>query len=148
MDAALSAAKAGNTIRSPHFAAEEVLIEAMLDLGLVSGTIESVKADKSYQKYFMHGTSHWLGIDVHDVGDYKDENGNWLTLEAGMSITIEPGLYIREDDKDAPEELRGIGIRIEDDIIITKDGHINLTGNTPKSIEAIEAMCAVQPTIK
>ncbi len=148
MEAALSAAKVGNTIRSPHFAAEEVLIEAMLDLGLVSGTIESVKADKSYQKYFMHGTSHWLGIDVHDVGDYKDENDNWLTLEAGMSITIEPGLYIRKDDEDAPEELRGIGIRIEDDIIITEDGHINLTENTPKSIEAIEAMCAAQPIIK
>ncbi len=142
MDAALAEAKAGNTIRSPHFAAEDVLIDAMLDLGLVKGTRESVKADNSYQKYFMHGTSHWLGIDVHDVGDYKDENGNWLTLEPGMSITVEPGLYIREDDETVPEALRGIGIRIEDDVIITENGYINLTENTPKTVADIEAMCS------
>ncbi len=141
MDAALAACKAGNHIRSPHFAAEAVLIDAMLDLGLVTGTRDSVKKDNSYQKYFMHGTSHWLGIDVHDVGDYRDDQGEWLRLEAGMSITIEPGLYIREDDLDAPEALRGIGIRIEDDVIITENGHINLTEKTPKTVEAVERAC-------
>lgn len=142
MKAAFAAAKPGQTIRSPHFAAEDVLIEGMLDLGLVSGTIESVKADKSYQRYFMHGTSHWLGIDVHDVGEYKDENGDWLTLQAGMVITVEPGLYIREDDADAPEALRGIGIRIEDDLLITEAGYHNLTDSVPKEIADVEAMCA------
>ncbi len=138
MYAAFEACRAGNSIRDPHFAAEAVLIEGMLDLGLLTGTVESVKADNSYQRYFMHGTSHWLGIDVHDVGDYKDENGDWLALAPGMVITIEPGLYIREDDLDAPEALRGIGIRIEDDILITADGYRNLTEATPKTINEIE----------
>lgn len=141
MEAALAACKPGNHIRSPHFAAEAVLIEGMIAMGLVSGTVESVKADKSFEKYFMHGTSHWLGIDVHDVGDYKDEAGDWIVFQPGMALTVEPGMYIREDDTTAPEALRGIGVRIEDDVIITEDGHINLTKHTPKSIADIEAMC-------
>ncbi len=141
MEAAFTACKVGNSIRSPHFAAEDVLIEAMLDLGLVTGDINSVKESKAYEKYFMHGTSHWLGIDVHDVGDYHDENDEWLTLKSGMVLTVEPGLYIREDDMDAPKELRGIGVRIEDDIVITDDGYLNLTAATPKMIADVEAMC-------
>ncbi|MGY0400115.1 MAG: aminopeptidase P N-terminal domain-containing protein [Ostreibacterium sp.] len=144
MEAAFNACKSGNHIRSPHFAAEDVLIEGMIDLGLISGTVESAKLSKSYQRYFMHGTSHWLGIDVHDVGDYKDEQGEWLKLSPGMALTVEPGLYIRQDDMDAPEKLRGIGIRIEDDIIITEDGYLNLTDKAPKTIEAIEAVCQQQ----
>lgn len=142
MKAAFIAAKPGASIRSPHFAAEDVLIEGMLDLGLVTGTVDSVKADKSYQRYFMHGTSHWLGIDVHDVGDYKDKNGEWIKLLPGMVITVEPGLYIREDDLSAPEELRGIGIRIEDDLLITKDGYHNLTDALPKEIDEVEEICS------
>ncbi|MPV85362.1 aminopeptidase P N-terminal domain-containing protein [Ostreibacterium oceani] len=142
MEAALAAAKPGNSIRSPHEAATHVLIEGMLALGLVSGTAEQVYADKTYQRYFMHGTSHWLGIDVHDVGDYKTQSDEDVQLQPGMALTIEPGLYIRADDESAPEALRGIGIRIEDDVIITPDGHLNLTGATPKSIDAIEACCA------
>ncbi|PIE42309.1 MAG: Xaa-Pro aminopeptidase [Gammaproteobacteria bacterium] len=141
MNAALAECKPGNSIRSPHFAAEDVLIEGMLELGLVKGTPSSVKADQSHHRYFMHGTSHWLGIDVHDVGDYKDDNGNWLTLKPGMSLTVEPGLYIREDDMQAPASLRGIGIRIEDDVVITETGHINLTEKAPKSINDVEAAC-------
>lgn len=143
MDAAIDACKPGNHIRSPHFAAEDVLINAMIDLGLVTGTRESVKEDKrSYQRYFMHGTSHWLGIDVHDVGNYKDENGQWLAFQPGMIITVEPGLYIRKDDENAPAELRGIGIRIEDDLVITENGHVNLTHTTPKTVADIEALCS------
>ncbi len=141
MEAAIAECKVGNTIRSPHFAAEDVLIEAMLDLGLLTGDINSIKEGKAHEKYFMHGTSHWLGIDVHDVGDYHNENDEWLTLQSGMVLTIEPGLYIREDDMDAPEELRGIGVRIEDDIVITDDGYLNLTKATPKTVADIEAMC-------
>lgn len=141
MEAAFTACKPGNTIRSPHFAAEDVLIDAVIDLGLVSGTHEGVKAAGTHEKYTIHGTSHWIGIDVHDVGDYKTADGEWLTLEEGMSLTVEPGLYIREDDLDAPEELRGIGVRIEDDIVITKDGYINLTGHAPKTTEDVEKAC-------
>lgn len=142
MDAAIEASLPGNHIRSPHEAARDVLIDAMLDLGLVTGTRESVLESESYLKYFMHGTSHWLGIDVHDVGDYLDENGNWLTLKPGMVITIEPGIYIREDDESAPEALRGIGIRIEDNILITETGYRNLSEGMPKTVEAVEAACA------
>lgn len=141
MEAAFAACKPGNTIRSPHFAAERVLVEGMLDLGLVKGSIESVLEDKSHHKYFMHGTSHWLGIDVHDVGEYKDDNGEWLTLAPDMVITVEPGLYIREDDESAPAELRGIGVRIEDDLLITADGYHNLTAATPKDVSGVEAAC-------
>lgn len=141
MDAALAECKVGNNIRSPHFAAEDVLIDAMIDLELLQGTRESIKADNAHQRYFMHGTSHWLGIDVHDVGDYKDENGEWVTLKAGMVLTVEPGLYIRKDDEQAPKALRGIGIRIEDDVIITADGHINLTEKTPKRVADVERAC-------
>lgn len=146
MDAALAECKAGNTIRSPHFAAEDVLIDACIDLGLISGTRDSIKAENLHHNYFMHGTSHWLGLDVHDVGDYKNDSGEWLTLQAGMVLTIEPGLYIRQDDETAPAELRGIGIRIEDDVIITADGHVNLTAETPKTITDIEQACANRKT--
>ncbi|MBS9777336.1 MAG: aminopeptidase P N-terminal domain-containing protein [Gammaproteobacteria bacterium] len=139
--AAFDACKPGNTIRSPHFAAEHVLIEGMLDLGLLEGSVESVLADNSHHKYFMHGTSHWLGIDVHDVGEYKDDDGNWYALKPGMVITVEPGMYVRKDDESAPEELRGIGIRIEDDILITDTGYRNFTEGAPKSISDVEKAC-------
>lgn len=141
MQAALDACKTGNTIRDPHFAAEAVLIDAVLDLGLVEGTSESVKADKSHHRYFMHGTSHWLGIDVHDVGDYKDKNNEWLTLKPGMTITVEPGLYIRQNDEQAPTELRGIGIRIEDNVVITENGYMNLSKDMPKTVAEVEDAC-------
>lgn len=141
MDAALDACQPGNTIRTPHEAAEAVLIEAVLDLGLVEGTPESVRENNSHQRYFMHGTSHWLGIDVHDVGDYKDENGNWLVLKPGMALTVEPGLYVHEDDEQAPAELRGIGVRIEDDVIITENGYLNLSIKMPKTVVDVEAAC-------
>ncbi len=142
VEAAFAACKVGNTIRSPHFAAERVLIEGMLDLGLLDGDVDSVLKSKAHLKYFMHGTSHWLGLDVHDVGEYKDENDEWFVLEAGMVITIEPGMYIRSDDESAPAELRGIGIRIEDDILITETGYRNFTESAPKSIADIEKACS------
>ncbi len=142
LDAALLECKPGNTIRSPHFAAENVLIDAMIDLNLLNGTREEIKTSESYEKYFMHGTSHWLGLDVHDAGEYKTGD-NWTTLPVGCVITVEPGIYIRADDMDAPEELRGIGIRIEDDILITADGYLNLTADTPKTISDIEGTCNI-----
>ena len=142
---ALLECKPNNTIESVHLAAEKVLIQAMIDLKLVKGNYKSVKKDKSFRKYFMHGTSHWLGIDVHDVGDYK-ENKNAKTknkkLKEGMALTVEPGIYISHNDNSAPKELRGIGIRIEDSIVITKKGHINLTDKVPKTIAEIEKICS------
>lgn len=141
MEAAFAACKPGNTIRSPHHAAERVLVEGMIDLGLLSGNIDDLIKDNAHQRYFMHGTSHWLGIDVHDVGDYKDAKGDWLPLEPGMVITVEPGLYIRQDDKLAPAELRGIGVRIEDNLLITVDGYLNLTAAVPKTVSAVESAC-------
>lgn len=142
MYAAFEACKPKNTIRCPHNAARKVLAKGMIELGLVSGTLEEVLAENLDSKYFMHGTSHWLGLDVHDVGDYKDNDGNWEQLKAGTVITIEPGIYINANDKEAPEQYRGIGIRIEDNILITNDGYHNFTEALPKSVEEIEALCA------
>ena len=146
MEAAFGACEAGQTIRSPHFAAEKVLIEGMLELGLVNGSVESVLKDKAHRRYSMHGTSHWLGLDVHDVGEYKDENDNWFKLEPGMIITVEPGIYIRKDDAEAPKALRGIGIRLEDNLLITENGYENLTKALPISITDIETICSQKLT--
>ena len=96
--------------------------------------------DLSYRKFYMHGTSHWLGLDVHDVGAYT-RDGKARPLEPGMVITVEPGLYIARDAPDAPAELRGIGVRIEDDVVVTADGHEVLTAACPKKIEDVEAAC-------
>jgi Xaa-Pro aminopeptidase len=112
----------------------------MLELGLLTGTVDERIADNSYRKYYAHGTSHWLGLDVHDVGAYT-RNGKPRPLAAGMVITIEPGLYIAADAADAPPELRGIGIRVEDDLVITDDGNEVLTAACPKEIEEIEYAC-------
>src|SRR3569623_1587391 len=113
------------------------LTEGMIALGLLGGTADERIADHSYRKFYMHGTSHWLGIDVHDVGAYI-RDGKARPLEAGMVLTVAPGLYIAPD-ADAPGELRGIGIRIEDDVLVTEAGHEVLTAACPKKIEDIEA---------
>ena len=101
-----------------------------------------------YKKYYPHGTGHWLGIDVHDQNPYLDESLNDITLAEGMVFTIEPGLYFPENDQNVPEEYRGIGIRIEDDIAITKDGYVNLTSSIPKTIQEIEEACAKEVSLK
>lgn len=142
MQAAFSACSPGNTIRDPHHAAREVLAKGMIELGLVTGELTEVMEKNLDFKYFMHGTSHWLGLDVHDIGNYKEADGSWTKLEAGNVITVEPGLYVRADDMDAPKQFRGIGIRIEDNLVITENGYINLTEVLPKSVEDIEKLCA------
>jgi Xaa-Pro aminopeptidase len=116
------------------------LTEAMLDLGLLSGAVDDLVEEKAYKKYYPHNIGHWLGIDVHDVGPYHDTEGSWRPLEPNMVLTIEPGLYVPEADEDAPPEFRGIGIRIEDDILVTDDGCENLTRACPKAIDEIEAL--------
>jgi Xaa-Pro aminopeptidase len=123
-----------------HRTALEVLVRGLLRLGLLEGTEESVIADESYRRFFMHGTSHWLGLDVHDCGAYtvgKDSR----RLEPGMVFTVEPGLYVAEDDETVEERWRGIGIRIEDDVLCTQDGYEVLTDGVPRSVEEVEAAC-------
>jgi Xaa-Pro aminopeptidase len=110
----------------------------MLDLKLVSGSLDEVLEKETYKRFYMHRTGHWLGLDVHDAGDYK-RAGKWRTLAPGMVLTVEPGLYIRAAD-DVPEALRSIGVRIEDDALVTESGCEVITAEAPKSIADIEAL--------
>ena len=144
--AGLEQARPGNTFESVHDVTTRTLIEGMRDLGLVQETVDEALESGSYRRYYMHRTSHWLGLDVHDVGSYHGAlNGGGerpsRALEAGMVLTIEPGLYVAADDEDAPEALRGQGVRIEDDVAITADGHENLTAAVPKTVDEVEAAC-------
>jgi Xaa-Pro aminopeptidase len=137
---AVAAVKPGVTIDELHDLTVRKLTEGLVALGLLTGSVDERVADKSYRKYYMHRTSHWLGLDVHDVGDYYVD-GKSRALAPGMVITVEPGLYVAEDDEAAPAELRGVGIRIEDDVLVTEGGHRNLTEAAPKEIAEIEAVC-------
>lgn len=139
-EAAVAMAKPGATIDQLHEHCVKSLTEGMIELGLLAGTVDERVADQSYRKFFMHGTSHWLGLDVHDVGAYT-KAGKARSLEAGMVITVEPGLYIAADAPDVPAELRGIGVRIEDDVVITEAGNEVLTAACPKQIAELEAIC-------
>jgi len=145
-EAGCAQAVSGNPFHSVHEVATRKLVEGLLEVGLLSGTVDELIESNTYSKYTVHRTSHWLGIDVHDVGAYYEpgsENGSKRsrTLESGMVLTVEPGVYVAAEDEDAPERFRGIGIRIEDDVAITEDGHENLTGSIPKSIADVEAAC-------
>jgi Xaa-Pro aminopeptidase len=136
--AALASVRAGSAWNEPHDAAVKVLAQGMIDLGLVPGGLDQVLEKETYKRFYMHRTGHWLGLDVHDAGDYKRQ-GNWRTLAPGMVLTVEPGLYIRAAD-DVPERLRNIGIRIEDDVLVAPNGCEVLTAEAPKAIADIEAL--------
>ena len=136
----IEAVKPGATLDEVHDLVVKRLTEGMIALGLLQGTAEERIADKAYRKYYMHRTSHWLGMDVHDVGAYH-LGGKPRPLVPGMVLTVEPGLYVAADDALAPEGLRGVGIRIEDDILVTTGGHENLTQATPKAAAEVEACC-------
>lgn len=138
--AAIEQVKPGNEWEDPHHAALQVLVQGMLDLGLCNGTPESVIETGDYKKFYMHRTGHWLGMDVHDVGDYK-RGGEWRKLEPGMMLTVEPGCYIRPDDS-VPEQFWNIGIRIEDDALVTDGGCDIITADVPKSIAEVESLMA------
>ena len=138
--AAIEQVKPGNEWEDPHRAAVKVLVQGLIDFGLCHGTPDSVIESEDYRKFYMHRTGHWLGMDVHDVGDYK-RDGAWRKLEAGMALTVEPGCYIR-DAEDIPPAFRGIGIRIEDDAIVTASGCDIITGDVPKTIVDIETLMA------
>jgi len=136
--AAIDKVGPGNTYDDVHRAALEVLVQGMIDLKLLGGTAAEAIESESYKAYYMHGTSHWLGMDVHDVGSYRSDAGSRV-LAPGMVLTVEPGIYVKADS-DAPEHLRGTGIRIEDDVLVTADGHDVLTAAAPKAREEIEAI--------
>jgi len=126
LEAGLEATGPGASIDGIHERTLRVLTEGLVDLGLVEGPVDEAVEQKRFERYFMHRTSHWLGMDVHDVGRYRRE-GVSRPLVPGMVITVEPGLYVPTDDDSAPSDLRGIGVRIEDDVLVTADGHENLT---------------------
>lgn len=134
--AAIAAAIPNNPWNAPHEAALRVLAQGFIDLKLCQGSVESVLASEGYKPFYMHRTGHWLGMDVHDVGEYKVQ-GEWRPLQPGMTLTIEPGCYIRPADC-VPRELWNIGIRIEDDILITATGNEVLTQDAPKTVLEIE----------
>jgi Xaa-Pro aminopeptidase len=140
--AAIAAACPGNSWEAPHNAALKILAQGFIDLKLCHGTVDGVLESGSYKKYYMHRTGHWLGMDVHDVGDYKID-GQWRNLQAGMVLTVEPGCYIRPGD-DVPMHLWNIGIRIEDDLLITETGYEVLTDAAPKTVAAIEALMSMR----
>jgi Xaa-Pro aminopeptidase len=134
--AAVAQVKPGNHWELPHEAAVRVLARGFIDLGLCAGTVDSVIESGAYRKFYMHRTGHWLGLDVHDCGDYKRE-GNWRALEPGMVLTVEPGCYIRPGDG-VPQHLWNIGVRIEDDAVVVPGGCEIITAEAPKTIADIE----------
>ncbi len=141
--ASLEVLKPGKTIGEAMQVAVSVITQGLLDLGVLSGSLEECLKKESHKAFFMHGLGHYLGLDVHDVGVYK-ENDKDVLLEAGMVLTVEPGIYIadNEDNKHVPEHFKNIGIRIEDNIVITPTGHVVMTSAAPKTIDEIEALMA------
>ncbi len=135
---ALSMAAPGATLPEIHQATIRRLVEGMVELKLLEGSIDELVETEAFRRYYMHGTSHWLGLDVHDVGQYAHGDAP-RKLEEGMAFTVEPGLYVCAGDDQAPDALRGLGVRIEDDVVITADGHENLNSAIPKSVDGIEA---------
>ena len=136
--AAIETTRMGVAWNEPHDAAVRVLAQGMIDLGLLAGSLDGVLESEAYRRFYMHRTGHWLGIDVHDVGNYKVD-GEWRTLQPGMTLTVEPGCYIRPAD-DVPEAFWNIGVRIEDDALITAEGCTLLSAAAPKDIDDIEAL--------
>jgi len=136
---AVEATRPGANIDAIHDGVVRTLTAGLIDLGLLTGTVDDAIEEKHFRRFYMHRTSHWLGLDVHDVGRYLMTDGP-RPLEPGMVITIEPGLYVSPDDEAVPAEFRGIGIRIEDDVLVTADGHENLTAAIPKTVADIEAL--------
>ena len=136
--AAIEMVKPGATLDQIHEAVVARLTGHLVALGILSGDPAQLVADGAFKPYYMHRTSHWLGLDVHDVGFYS-ENGVARPLAPGMVLTIEPGLYVG-DGTAAPPEYRGLGVRIEDDILVTDSGYENLTASTPKTVAEIERL--------
>jgi Xaa-Pro aminopeptidase len=141
--AAMAQARPGKPWIAGHEAAVEVLTEGLLSLGLLKGSLKKALESESYKKFYMHKTGHWLGLDVHDVGEYKVA-GDFRELEPGMVFTIEPGIYIAPGTKGVPAKWQGIGIRIEDDVLVTPDGHEVLTEGVTRDPDEIQHLLATR----
>ncbi len=140
--AAFEQIRPGNHWDAPHLAAVRTITQGLIDLGILKGTLEKCLKNESYKKYYMHRTGHWLGMDVHDVGDYKLD-GQWRTLEPGMTLTVEPGIYIARTRK-LDKKWWHIGVRIEDDVLVTQNGFELLTPGLPRTTDEIEQLMAKQ----
>jgi Xaa-Pro aminopeptidase len=139
--AAIAAVRPGTTLEAVHTVALRVLVEALIAHGILAGPVDEAIEKGTYRRFYMHRTSHWLGRDVHDVGRYA-EGGAPRPLEPGMVLTVEPGLYIPANVEDVPAPFRGIGIRIEDDVLVTADGREVLSAAAPKQVDEVEALRA------
>jgi len=142
-EAVIKAAKPGLTLKDLHSISSLSLANSLVDLGVLKGKAEDIINSGDIKKYFPHGTGHWLGLDVHDQCPYLDDKANDIVLEENMIFTVEPGLYFSKNDHQIPEKFKGIGIRIEDNILITSDGCENLTKDIPKTISEVERQCSL-----
>ncbi len=138
-EAALALCAPGNTLPQVHDAAVRTVVEGLVELSILDGDVEELIAREAYRRFYMHSTSHWLGLDVHDVGAYRID-GEPRPLKPHMVFTVEPGIYVGADEEKVDARFRGIGIRIEDDVVITESGHENLTGAIPKAPDDLEAL--------
>jgi Xaa-Pro aminopeptidase len=136
--AAMGKVRKGNAWSEPHDAAVRVLAQGMIDLNLIAGPLDVALEKETYKRFYMHRTGHWLGLDVHDAGDYQ-RSGAWRKLQPGMVLTVEPGIYIRAA-AGVPDALHDIGVRIEDDVVVTEGACEVLTAAAPKSIAEIEEL--------
>ena len=139
--AAIEQVKPGNHWNDPHEAAIKVITQGLIDVGILEGELETNIEEEKYKDFYMHRTGHWLGMDVHDVGDYKVDD-EWRVLEPGMVLTVEPGLYVSADHGHVAKKWHNIGIRIEDDVLVTKDGYDVLSKDVVKDPDGIEALMA------
>jgi Xaa-Pro aminopeptidase len=140
-EAAITAVEPGVTLEEIHSGAVRMITAGLVDLGLLTGNVDTLIEEKKHEAFYMHRTSHWLGMDVHDVGRYYVA-GQHRPLEEGFVLTVEPGIYIAEDAEGVDKRWRGIGVRIEDDVVVTKGGSDVLTSGIPKAIADVEAACA------
>jgi Xaa-Pro aminopeptidase len=138
-EAAITKVKPGNHWNDPHDAAVRIITKGLIKLGILKGSLAKLIREEKYKAFFPHRTGHWIGMDVHDVGDYKVD-GAWRLFEPGMVLTIEPGIYIPAGSKGVAKKWWNIGIRIEDDVVVTKDGCEVLTKDVVKTVAEIEAI--------
>ncbi|MEE4139809.1 Xaa-Pro aminopeptidase [Pseudomonas viridiflava] len=139
--AAFEAIGPGKHWNQAHEATVQVITAGLVELGLLQGDVNQLIEDEAYKAFYMHRAGHWLGMDVHDVGEYK-VGGEWRVLEVGMALTVEPGIYVSPDNLNVAKKWRGIGVRIEDDVVVTKKGCELLSGDVPKTVAEIEALMA------
>lgn len=142
-EAALECIAPGRHWNEPHEAAVKAITRGLKQIGLLKGSLPALIRDGAYRKFFMHRTGHWLGMDVHDVGDYKIAE-HWRELEPGMVMTVEPGIYIASPSKGVPKRWWGIGVRIEDDVLVTRNGHDVLTKDLPRDADSIESLVGTE----